>query len=188
MKGEGRCEFLHSVPPHLSNDIAALRASALRGREQEKGRFYGGPPEEEANHESANHGREDFPTLAAATASNSQRPGGPSRTGGKDQAAFRWAGIVKNGRALPVNNRSPLSKSPPSSSVGLGTDEPSAPFSQPRKSRRLALRAPTLLPTITTGTAVNKMYDQYRENFFEIGNARNKCLVKAADCWRSGDG
>ena len=66
--------------------------------------------------------------------------------------------------------------------------ERSAPFSQPRQSARLSLRPPTLLPTVTTGAAVADLYDEYRENFFEYGEARNKCLVKAANCYQKGDG
>ena len=179
------------MPPHLANDVAALRTNALRIREQEKGRFYRGFYDEEGSHETGNRVQDDFPTLAAASASGSQRQPGSGVVAARDPAASRWAGIVKNGRPVPVINGPAVPRSASSSSArgyGPWAMEHVPPFSQPRQSARLPLRPPSLLPTIATGAAVSKLYDQYRENFFELGNARNKCLVKAADCWKSGDG
>lgn len=179
------------MPPHLAADVAALRANALRVREHDKGRFMRpGFDDDGSRHFETGGGggsrvEEDFPSLAAATASAHRQPGGLH----KDPAATRWAGIVKTGRSVPVNSRPSLPRSPSSTSArGMGPGPRSAPFSQPRQSARLALRPPTLLPTVGTGLSVSRLYDQYRENFFEFGNARNKCLVKAADCWKSGDG
>lgn len=191
LKGEGRCEFLHSVPPHLAQDVAQLRAHAMRSREQEKARWLGRTGEEEDN-ENGGKVEEDFPTLAAATASASARQSAMgSASGSKDPATTRWAGIVKNGRPvsqLPVNSRPSLPRGASGSGQNNRGGERSAPFSQPRQSARLPLRPPTLLPTISTGAAVSEMYETYRQQFFEYGEARNKCLVKAAACFRSGDG
>jgi hypothetical protein len=58
----------------------------------------------------------------------------------------------------------------------------------PRPSPRLKLRAPTLLPTLITGEAVNKLYMTYRSRALQLGGARNACLSRAADAWRRGDG
>jgi hypothetical protein len=150
-------------------------------------------------HESVKRVDEDFPSLAAATASASRHTSASgSGNSIKDPAVNRWAGAVKIGRptpAIPVNSRPSLPRSPsggPGGRAGLGglnrMAERSAPFSQPRQSARLSLRPPTLLPTVTTGAAVADLYDEYRENFFEYGEARNKCLVKAANCYQKGDG
>lgn len=164
----------------------------MRSREQEKARWLGRVGDED---DTASGGRveEDFPTLAAATASASARNQNALGPGGvpKDPATSRWAGIVKNGRPvsqLPVNSRPSLPRSASSTGMPNRGGERSAPFSQPRQSARLPLRPPTLLPTISTGSAVSQMYETYRQQFFEYGNARNKCLVKAASCFRSGDG
>lgn len=192
LKGEGRCEFLHSVPPHLASDVAQLRAHAIRSRENEKSRWLGRPGEDEDG-QLGGRVEEDFPTLAAATASASSRNLAPGAGGplAKDPATTRWAGAVKNGRPvsqLPVNSRPSLPRLASGSRISGRGGERSAPFSQPRQSARLALRPPTLLPTISTGATVSRMYETYRQQFFEYGNARNKCLVKAAACFRTGDG
>lgn len=179
---------MHSVPPHLAQDVAALRANAMRSRDQEKTRWNGRSGEDD---DGQGRAEDDFPSLAAATASaRDASMAGALDLGGKDPATSRWAGIVKNGRPvaqLPVNSRPSLPRAP-SSSARLAGRGGSAPFSQPRPSSRLALRPPTLLPTLTTGAAVSRMYESYRQQFLEYGNARNKCLVKAAACFRAGDG
>lgn len=178
------------MPPHLASDVAQLRASAMRSREQDKARWLGRPGEEHDG-QTGERVEDDFPTLAAATASARGQGPGQLGPGSKDPAASRWAGIVKNGRPisqLPVNSRPSLPRVASSSRMAGRGGERSAPFSQPRQSARLALRPPTLLPTITTGAAVSRMYETYRQQFFEYGNARNKCLVKAASCFRAGDG
>lgn len=191
LKGEGRCEFLHSVPPHLAQDVAQLRAHAMRSREQEKARWLSRSGGEEDGRPGSKV-EEDFPTLAAASASAMERQNAAGGAGTpKDPATSRWAGAVKNGRPvsqLPVNSRPSLPRGASGSGIHHRGAERSAPFSQPRQSARLPLRPPTLLPTISTGAAVSAMYGIYRQQFFEYGNARNKCLVKAAACYRSGDG
>lgn len=187
LKGEGRCEFLHSVPPHLAQDVAQLRMNSLRVREQEKARWLhrGQQEEERIGFERTQRVEEDFPSLAAATASASSR----GHNAHKDPAGSRWTQAVKHGRPAPLNNRPALPRSPSATSAkGLLEEKPTAPYSQPRQSARLALRPPTLLPTVSTGAAVSSMYDEYRANFFKYGEARNKCLVKAASCWQKGDG
>lgn len=163
----------------------------MRSREQEKARWLGRAGDNE-DAETGSRVEEDFPTLAAATASASARQNGVGGSGAsKDPATSRWAGIVKNGRPvsqLPVNSRPSLPRGASGSGPNNRGGERSAPFSQPRQSSRLPLRPPTLLPTISTGAAVSELYETYRQQFFEYGEARNKCLVKAAACFKSGDG
>ena len=57
-----------------------------------------------------------------------------------------------------------------------------------RPSPRLALRPPVLLPTLTTGQAVGDSYASYRATFLDLGAARARCLQRAAECWKQGDG
>lgn len=136
---------------------------------------------------------EDFPTLAAASASMQARSlSGTLLSKDVPPPSSRWTGAVKNGRSrpahVPINNRPSLPKHASASSGREAVRDHQLPFSQPRRSHRIALRPPTLLPTVSTGADVSRLYDQYRENFFEFGNSRNKCLVKASQCWKSGDG
>jgi hypothetical protein len=58
----------------------------------------------------------------------------------------------------------------------------------PRASPRLKLRPPALLPTLSTGDAVQSLYMAYRARVLQLGAARNACLSRAADAWRRGDG
>lgn len=58
----------------------------------------------------------------------------------------------------------------------------------PKASARIKLRPPSLLPTLPTGEAVNKLYMAYRSRALQLGAARNACLSRAADAWRRGDG
>lgn len=186
LKGEGRCEFLHSVPPHLAQDVAQLRMNSLRVREQEKARWLhrGQPEEERIGFERTQRVEEDFPSLAAATASAANR----AHNANKDPATSRWTQAVKQGRPAPINRPTLPRSASATSARGLVEEKPALPYSQPRQSGRLALRPPTLLPTVSTGAAVSHMYEEYRANFFKYGEARNKCLVKAASCWQKGDG
>ena len=58
----------------------------------------------------------------------------------------------------------------------------------PRPSARIRLRAPLLLPTLSTGESINALYMSYRSRALQLGAARNACLSRAADAWRRGDG
>ncbi|GAA5999616.1 uncharacterized protein JCM10292_004273 [Rhodotorula paludigena] len=163
LKGDGRCDFLHSIPPILRADYEArtrLRQEAMQGMPE---------PEPDAGPEL------DFPTLGAAP--RSHRPmGGTTRTVQLDPARTRFAGAVKFGQKV----QSPLPR--PSGAQPA----PSAPG--PRKSGRITLRPPALLPTLPTGQSLAALYIKYRQNFLELGANRNKCLAKAAECWKRGDG
>jgi hypothetical protein len=57
-----------------------------------------------------------------------------------------------------------------------------------RPSARINLRPPALLPTLPTGAALAQLYIRYRSSFLELGANRNKCLARAAECWKRGDG
>ncbi|GAA6024596.1 hypothetical protein JCM10207_001016 [Rhodosporidiobolus poonsookiae] len=167
LKGDGRCDFLHTIPPIMRADFEA------RTRQRQDA-MQGGPevgPDE---------GPElDFPTLGDAP--RSRRPmGGSSRTVQLDPARTRFAGAVKYGQKVQTP-LAPRPAGPASSSTrdGLPT---------PRKSGRINLRPPALLPTLPTGQSLAALYIRYRQNFLELGANRNKCLAKAAECWKRGDG
>jgi len=122
----------------------------------------------------------DFPTLGDAPRSR-QQIGIPTanRTVQLDPARTRFSGAVKYGQKVqvPLPNRTPQAN--PIDRNGLP---------QPRKSARITLRPPALLPTLPTGQSLANLYIRYRQTFLELGANRNKCLAKAAECFKRGDG
>ncbi|BGP17710.1 hypothetical protein JCM10213_005290 [Rhodosporidiobolus nylandii] len=168
LKGDGRCDFLHTIPPIMRADFEA--------RTHQRAAMMQPPPEAEPD-----TGPElDFPTLGEAP--RSRRPlGGTTRTVQLDPARTRFAGAVKYGQKAPV----PVSARPSASSAA-GPSRDNLPAA--RKSARITLRPPALLPTLPTGQSLAALYIRYRQNFLELGANRNKCLAKAAECWKRGDG
>ncbi|GAA6028586.1 hypothetical protein JCM8097_007295 [Rhodosporidiobolus ruineniae] len=168
LKGDGRCDFLHTIPPIMRADFEA--------RSQQRQQMMH-PPEAEPD-----TGPElDFPTLGDAP--RSRRPmGGAGRGIQLDPARTRFARAVKYGQKVQV----PL----PSRSATTPTGGPPTRdnLPAPRKSARINLRPPALLPTLPTGQSLAALYIRYRQNFLELGANRNKCLAKAAECWKRGDG
>lgn len=127
--------------------------------------------------------RNDFPTLGQA---DREMRGARRGMGlGMDPTRTRWAAAVK--KAPPNNGMGPISRP-------MQMDDPSAPVRAgngnhvPRSSPRIRLRPPSLLPTLSTGESVSKLYMAYRSKALELGAARNACLTKAAEAWRRGDG
>ncbi|GAA5933421.1 uncharacterized protein JCM15063_001309 [Sporobolomyces koalae] len=170
LKGDGRCDFLHTIPPVMRADFE----NRTRERQmQMQGPSLMGPDE----------GPElDFPTLGDAP--RMRRPIGvptANRTVQLDPARTRFSGAVKFGQKV----QAPLPASrlpPPPNSI----DRNGLP--QPRKSARITLRPPALLPTLPTGQSLANLYIRYRQTFLELGANRNKCLAKAAECFKRGDG
>ncbi|BGP49572.1 hypothetical protein JCM10450v2_005467 [Rhodotorula kratochvilovae] len=170
LKGDGRCDFLHTIPPIMRADYEArtrLRAEAMQGAPEM------GPDE----------GPElDFPTLGDAPRARRPLGGAGPRTIQLDPARTRFAGAVKFGQKTPV----PV---PPHAAAASSAREPNRDaLSTPRRSGRIGLRPPALLPTLPTGQSLAALYIRYRQNFLELGANRNKCLAKAAECWKRGDG
>ncbi|BGP63669.1 hypothetical protein NBRC10512v2_005020 [Rhodotorula toruloides] len=165
LKGDGRCDFLHTIPPVMRADYEArsrLRQEAMMP-----------PPEAEPD-----VGPElDFPTLGDAPRSRRPLGGSGAHSVQLDPSRTRFAGAVKFGQKL----QSPV---PPRAAPSTTQDGLPAP----RKSGRIALRPPALLPTLPTGSALATLYIRYRQNFLELGANRNKCLAKAAECYKRGDG
>ncbi|POY72160.1 hypothetical protein BMF94_4797 [Rhodotorula taiwanensis] len=167
LKGDGRCDFLHSIPPVLRADYEArtrMRQEAM----------YNAPPESIPD-----EGPElDFPTLGDAP--RSRRPMGGRGTVQLDPNRTRFAGAVKYGQKVST----PL---PSRNEPTVASAKEAAPAA-PRRSARLNLRPPALLPTLPTGQSLAALYIRYRQNFLELGANRNKCLAKAAECFKRGDG
>jgi hypothetical protein len=119
----------------------------------------------------------DFPTLGDAP--RSRRPLGGRGTVQLDPNRTRFAGAVKYGQKvqtpLPVRSEAAEAKSKETAAT-------------PRRSARINLRPPALLPTLPTGQSLAALYIRYRQNFLELGANRNKCLAKAAECFKRGDG
>ncbi|GAA6058961.1 hypothetical protein JCM10212_001671 [Sporobolomyces blumeae] len=169
LKGDGRCDFLHTIPPVMRADYEA------RTRERQmqmQGPPIAGPDE----------GPElDFPSLGEAPRSRRGMVAVPttSRTVQLDPARTRFSGAVKFGQK-------PTAPLPPRAPPSAQQDRNALP--QPRKSARITLRPPALLPTLPTGQALANLYIRYRQTFLELGANRNKCLAKAAECFKRGDG
>ena len=119
---------------------------------------------------------EEFPALGY---DQTQAVAKVRKSGAYDPSRTRFANAVK--KPAPLNQGQP----------GGGSDE-AASFTltiiAPRPSPRLKLRPPTLLPTLPTGEAVNKLYLSYRTRALQLGAQRNSCLTRAAEAWRRGDG
>jgi hypothetical protein len=169
------CDFLHEyvytirgacptrsphccrVPPHLLQDVANMRLAG-RGREREPG----GGTDSEGEGMGQGEGDEEFPTLS----STAIRPR-------RDPATTRWAGAVKNGRAVSLGGTIPLNR--PEGAFGVI----GKPKDKPRPSPRITLRPPTLLPTLEMGKDMATLYEAYRGAFVQVNAARSRCLTKA---------
>ncbi|EIW67044.1 hypothetical protein TREMEDRAFT_45481 [Tremella mesenterica DSM 1558] len=173
------CEFLHHLPngfdpSALTQAMASVELSSDGSARATTPTTSGYAPPDE------------FPDLLAAriNRSNGNRLD-PSRT--------RFANAVKRPAPGPVtlpsiqiagSRFSPVSQS---GSRVLEAERTSVP-AVPRASARIALRPPTLLPTLQTGSKVNEQYMSTRALAIRLGHARNACLARAADAFRRGDG
>ncbi|KAM0786394.1 hypothetical protein ACM66B_001861 [Microbotryomycetes sp. NB124-2] len=171
LKGEGRCDFLHSIPPIMQADFEQRRQGRRNGRYPEDEPVDDGPDL-------------DFPTLGQ---NNGIRQPGVSRNVQLDPTRTRFSGAVKFGSKTPVTSAATAAAS------AARMPAPSAPPSRdampkPKRSVRITLRPPMLLPTLPTGSALAALYVKYRSSFLELGANRNKCLARAAECWKRGDG
>lgn len=119
----------------------------------------------------------DFPTLGDAP--RSRQPMGGRGTVQLDPTRTRFAGAVKYGQKVTT----PLPSRLEATNTAAKDAAPT-----PKRSSRINLRPPALLPTLPTGQALAALYIRYRQNFLELGANRNKCLAKAAECFKRGDG
>ncbi|KAI0763743.1 hypothetical protein BD413DRAFT_606456 [Trametes elegans] len=181
-KGEA-CEFLHRLPQDV--DVSGLNHAMSRVD------IHNGQQEHKQS-----SSLDEFPSLHhAAGRENGNRRGGYGfgrGDGGYDPSRTRFAAAVKKPAPAP---QATLPKDPATLAArreAMGTSaeplHPNTAIVAPKPSPRTKLRSPTLLPTLPTGEAVNKLYMTYRQRALQLGAARNACLSRAADAWRRGDG
>lgn len=174
LKGPDRCDFMHLIPPHLAQDVAAMKMRMDQERRERRER-----ERELEGHDGSVE--EEFPSLGVS-----------STKGKRDPAATRWASAVKAGKPVPTAamqtfiNENPLPGAG-EASAHLRSSLRGASIGE-RQSPRVTLKPPVLLPTLATGSKMSESYAQYRERFLELGAARASCLSKAAESWKRGDG
>ncbi|KAI0629184.1 hypothetical protein C8Q77DRAFT_1161369 [Trametes polyzona] len=179
-KGE-TCEFLHHLPQEI--DVSGLNNAMSRmdihnGQQESKA---GAPLDE-------------FPSLNhTAGRENGNRRGGHGF--GRGDASFdpsrtRFAAAVKRPAPQAQVPKDPATLAARREAMGTSAEplNPNTAIVAPKPSPRIKLRPPSLLPTLPTGEAVNKLYMAYRQRALRLGAARNACLSRAADAWRRGDG
>ena len=152
---------MHSIPPHLAQDVALLRMRDRNERQQQQRAL--------AAVKDLNHAEEDFPSLSSNL---------PSRHG--PSPSNRYTAALKRTNTNPNVNVTTSRTSPTTTMLR------SESF-HGRPSIRLTLRPPVLMPTLNTGQAVEDSYVQYRTTFLALGAARTRCLERAAQCYSRGD-
>lgn len=180
-KGES-CEFLHHLPKDV--DVSGLTQAMARNNINA------------ANTDSAQAAPSDeFPALNQTAAQAKNRRGAYGRADGPvhDPGRTRFAAAVKKPVPAPSDlsepGRAMLATARRDALSTAGEPMNNIPtIVAPRPSPRLKLRAPTLLPTLPTGEAVNKLYMTYRARAHQLGSERNACLARAAEAWKRGDG
>lgn len=130
------------------------------------------------NTQGSSANNEEFPALGYDL---NHTAGRGRKFGSYDPSRTRFANAVK--KPAPPAGQGQIQQ-------GGTTDEAASSLTiiAPKPSPRLKLRPPTLLPTLPTGEAVNKLYLSYRTRALQLGAQRNSCLSRAAEAWRRGDG
>ena len=190
------CEFLHQLPPNLTQqassfDPTALSSAMSRLELSQDGSYRRSP---------AGTPTEEFPDLMGTRyragnrfdpsrnrfANALKRPQGQFHP---TMPAERGQIHVTGARMNTGGGGSGTSFAPPDQRQNLlPTTAASQTIPTPKPSSRLRLRPPTLLPTINTGAVANEQYLTSRQSAIRLGHARNACLARAADAFRRGDG
>ena len=167
------CEFLHHLPKNV--DVTGLTETMSQAITKTV----------------SHHPPEEFPALDRNNAVGSNGRRGREDRSYHDPGRTRFASAVKK----PIVS-SPSAHADESTLAArreaMGNSAESlhhrSAIIAPRPSPRLKLRPPSLLPTLSTGEAINSLYMNYRARALQLGAARNACLSRAADAWRRGDG
>ncbi len=180
-KGES-CEFLHHLPKDV--DVASISQTMFRADINPGGIENAGPSP-----------TEDFPALNQTAAAQSKgRRGGYGRgDGGANDGRTRFAAAVKKAPPPPppsqlLKESAALATRREAMSANIEPLTNNTAIVAPKPSPRLKLRPPTLLPTLPTGEAVNNLYMAYRSRAHQLASDRNRCLTRAAEAWKRGDG
>ena len=185
------CSFLHDydVVNSLASGIASSASIASSGT-----------GEESLSPETPPASAEDFPSLGlggeGAWAKTSGWSTPPKFGAATDSSRTRFAqalqrrnispalaSIDSGDRAfVPMHPRNAPTRAPP---VGpTGATIPTGP----RAASRIALRAPTLLPTLSVGRGAASNYMSHRGAALQLSEHRNRALAKASEAWKRGDG
>ncbi|PWN37345.1 uncharacterized protein FA14DRAFT_13287 [Meira miltonrushii] len=144
---------------------------------------------------------EDFPELnLAPTAPKAQRAkaaaaaiNDPSRTRWSHTLQRKWnspMAQVQQGEAhLSLNAKNGALRGVPTGPrASLSPASSPSPAKRGISSGRIPLRPPLLLPTLNTGRSAAQTYATYREQSLALTERRNKCLARAAEAYKAGNG
>lgn len=145
---------------------------------------------------------EDFPELnLAPTAPKAQRAKAAAAAAINDPSRTRWSNTlqrkwntpmaqVQQGEAhLSLNAKNgPLRGVPTGPRASLSPASSPSPAKRGINSGRISLRPPLLLPTLNTGKSAAQTYANYREQSLALTEKRNKCLARAAEAYKAGNG
>lgn len=182
LNGEG-CSFLHdmSIVDRLTNQLTSTSVQDSSAPQQA---------------DTGSSQRDDFPELGMApTGPKAQRGRGvggyglmPSSAAVNDPSRTRWAQALQKRSATPITmmQQGDTRKGSLLPSKGI----PTGPKSNTKlaMASRIPLRAPLLLPTLSTGKEASQSYALHRSTAMTLSDKRNKMLVKAAEAWKRGDG
>ncbi|KZV92034.1 hypothetical protein EXIGLDRAFT_718808, partial [Exidia glandulosa HHB12029] len=172
------CEFLHHLPEQWDTSVQDITTQMQQTDFMDQPSPVGTPVDE-------------FPILSQEVVARGRRGGAATR--GTDPSRARFALAVKK-----AAQQSPANLPPPTLGAHFATtprqasggSSPMLRSGPPvaRASPRIKLRPPMLLPTLSTGAALNEMYLAYRARAIKLGAERHSCLSRAAEAWRRGDG
>lgn len=181
-KGES-CEFLHHLPNEA--DVQGITSSMVHVNINDEGASQANQAVQDEfptlSHENMRGGRRGFSAYNGAN-SRYQDPGRARFAAAVKKMPAPFTGAPPAGLAAQMAGRR-------EAKAVVGDSVYSRPtVVAPRPSPRIKLRAPALLPTLSTGESVSQLYMAYRQRALQLGAARNACLSRAADAWRRGDG
>lgn len=142
---------------------------------------------------------EEFPELGFAPplGPKAQQPKKPTTatapgpSAAADPSHTRWAAALKRQAPTPlslvqgdqrfinVHARGAPTRAPPAVARGGAAANVAGGAPSSRPSPRIALRAPTLLPTLVTGSAVENSYTKYRNSALALSEKRNQVSIPA---------
>ena len=175
------CDFLHQLPPksEVENTLVSMFNKNADIEEQAQ-------KEELSRNQQIQSVEDAFPTLHTGVSLN-----GSQNNSSKKQRQYtpRWSTAVKS---QPKPNLYQQHQQQLQQQHQQHQQQSILSYTNnrrlPRSSPRIRLKAPTLLPTLPTGSTLNALYMTYRNSSISLGKARNSLLSKAAEAYRRGDG
>ncbi len=142
---------------------------------------------------------DDFPTLGGSSSGGAARSSGwatpPKVLTGPDPSRARFAAALQRRQMTPAmaavqagDAAAFVPMQPRSAPARPAASTPSQIPTGPRAASRIALRAPTLLPTLKVGQGASSSYASSRNTSLQISEERNRALARASEAWKRGDG